>query len=115
MAGLGGVLYAHYVLTLTPAIEDGADHHHRSHRRHRLLRWADPGRAADQLSFDLSAGVRRMEPGAFRGRDNALLSGGACRLRRGPASPLAAGLKTVRIASRSGGVARPSLQSASGL
>ena len=37
MAGLGGVLYAHYVLTLTPAIVDfsemAQDHHHRGHRR----------------------------------------------------------------------------------
>ena len=61
MAGLAGVLYAHYVLTLTPSIVDfsemAQDHHHRGDRRDRTFHRAGARRAADQFPLDLSAGL----------------------------------------------------------
>ena len=96
MAGLAGVLYAHYVLTLTPSIVDFSE-------MAKIIiivvigglgHFIGPGarRAADQFPLDLSAGLWRMEPGAVRrrgDRGDALLPGRARRPGRGPVAPLA--------------------------
>ena len=96
MAGLAGVLYAHYVLTLTPSLVDFSE-------MAKIIIMVVIGGlghfigpvlagAADQFSLHLSAGLWRMEPRSVRDRGDrrdAVVSGRSCRARRLTTSPLA--------------------------